>query len=228
MTQLTESFFKHIAQTSPEPIGITVERAEGVYLHGPNGERWIDFISGICVSNIGHGAKEVLEAITAKSIDVLLEEEVLSPLQLKDMHFKGNDVITQFGAHGHKQYIPSDIRLLDRTMVAFSLQTTSEALAKFAIALHQRKGLKRSTYKEMFKIHSKRSDGTQWGLGVRIEETDAGLSYGHSGSTGRGFIGNLVFYDDSGLGYAVLTNSQMGGWLSLPLLNEFLITGKLE
>lgn len=172
--------------------------------------------------------KEVLESITSKSIDNILQEEVLGPLELTNMYFKGNETIAEYGAHGHKRYIPSEIFMAQRTMVAYTLQTTSESLAKFAIALHQRKGLKRETYNEFFRVHSKRSDGTKWGLGVRIEETSSGISFGHSGSTGRGFIGNLVFYDEHGTGFVILTNSQMGGWLSLPLLNEYLILGNDE
>ena len=60
-------FYKHIAQTSPESIGLEIERAEGIYFYGPNGKKWIDFISGICVMNVGHGATEVLEAIDKQS-----------------------------------------------------------------------------------------------------------------------------------------------------------------
>ncbi|MEL6675830.1 MAG: hypothetical protein AAFR61_26720 [Bacteroidota bacterium] len=50
-----------------------------------------------------------------------------------------------------------------------------------------------------------------------------GLSYGHSGSTGRGFISNLVYYPELEAGYVILTNSQMGSWLSLPLLEAWLV-----
>ena len=52
-----------MAQTSPSPIGIEVVRADGIYLYGPKGQRWIDFISGICVSNLGHGLPEIKAAI---------------------------------------------------------------------------------------------------------------------------------------------------------------------
>ncbi|WP_348719187.1 aspartate aminotransferase family protein [uncultured Algoriphagus sp.] len=40
-----------------------VEKAEGVYLYGPNQEKYIDLISGIGVSNVGHRHPKVLEAI---------------------------------------------------------------------------------------------------------------------------------------------------------------------
>ena len=56
-------FYQHIAQTSPESIGLEINRAEGIYFYGPNGQKWVDFISGICVMNVGHGAPEVMQAI---------------------------------------------------------------------------------------------------------------------------------------------------------------------
>lgn len=40
-----------------------IERAEGIYLYGPNGERYIDFVSGIGVNNLGHGNPSILQAI---------------------------------------------------------------------------------------------------------------------------------------------------------------------
>jgi acetylornithine/succinyldiaminopimelate/putrescine aminotransferase len=42
---------------------IEVEKAEGIYLFGPNGEKYIDLISGIGVSNVGHRHPAVLAAI---------------------------------------------------------------------------------------------------------------------------------------------------------------------
>jgi CubicO group peptidase (beta-lactamase class C family) len=193
-----------------------------------NGKFKLNFTPGTQYGYSGQAyeyLKEVIESISSKSIDVVLQEEVLEPLQINDMYFKGHEAIVKYGANGHKKYIPSDILLAEKTMVAYTLQTTSEALAKFAIALLERKGLKKETYDEMFKVHSERADGMKWGLGVAIEKTLLGISYGHNGSTNRGFISNLVFYEDSGSGFTVLTNSQMGGWLSLPLLNEYLILG---
>ncbi|MEM7367052.1 MAG: aspartate aminotransferase family protein [Bacteroidota bacterium] len=64
---MEQQFFRHIAQTSDESIGIPVERAEGIYLYGPDGRRWIDLISGICVSNLGHGDPDILQAIHAQA-----------------------------------------------------------------------------------------------------------------------------------------------------------------
>ncbi|MBK5277459.1 MAG: aspartate aminotransferase family protein [Bacteroidia bacterium] len=58
-----EIFYNHLAQTNPFPFQISIERAEGVYLFSPEGKRYIDMISGIGVSNIGHRHPKVIDAI---------------------------------------------------------------------------------------------------------------------------------------------------------------------
>ena len=56
-------FLAHLAQTTDFPLAIEVVKAEGVYLYGPNGERYLDLISGIGVSNVGHRHPKVTTAI---------------------------------------------------------------------------------------------------------------------------------------------------------------------
>nr|WP_234734005.1 aspartate aminotransferase family protein [Tellurirhabdus bombi] len=56
-------FFQHVAQTSDFPLALEIEKAEGIYLHGSNGQRYIDLISGIGVSNVGHRHPNVVAAI---------------------------------------------------------------------------------------------------------------------------------------------------------------------
>ncbi|TNF39507.1 MAG: aspartate aminotransferase family protein [Cytophagales bacterium] len=56
-------FLSHLAQTTDFPLMIEVEKAEGIYLFGPNGEKYIDLISGIGVSNVGHRHPKVIQAI---------------------------------------------------------------------------------------------------------------------------------------------------------------------
>lgn len=60
---MLDQFSEHLAQTSPYPIGIEVDRAEGCYLWDKNGKRYLDLISGIAVNNIGHRHPHVVEAI---------------------------------------------------------------------------------------------------------------------------------------------------------------------
>ena len=56
-------FLNNIAQTSPSPFLISVERAEGIYLYSPDGKRYADLISGIGVSVVGHRHPKVVQAI---------------------------------------------------------------------------------------------------------------------------------------------------------------------
>ncbi|HLZ17471.1 MAG TPA: aspartate aminotransferase family protein [Cyclobacteriaceae bacterium] len=58
-----EIFLNHLAQTSPFPFLIEIERADGVTLYSPEGEKFIDMISGIGVSNLGHRHPKVVQAI---------------------------------------------------------------------------------------------------------------------------------------------------------------------
>lgn len=55
-------FLQNLAQTSSTPLMIEIERAEGSYLYAPNGKKYLDLISGISVSNVGHRHPKVVQA----------------------------------------------------------------------------------------------------------------------------------------------------------------------
>lgn len=63
MLSKRQLFLNHVAQTSDSPLMLEVERAEGVYLLGPNGEKHFDLISGVSVSNVGHSHPKVVDAV---------------------------------------------------------------------------------------------------------------------------------------------------------------------
>jgi acetylornithine/N-succinyldiaminopimelate aminotransferase len=56
-------FLDHVAQTSETPLALEIVKAEGVYLYDAGGKKYIDLISGISVSNVGHRHPKVIEAI---------------------------------------------------------------------------------------------------------------------------------------------------------------------
>jgi acetylornithine/N-succinyldiaminopimelate aminotransferase len=65
-----ELFLRHVAQTSDSPmsgIDINIESAKGCVLTDASGKKYIDLISGISVSGIGHCHPEVVEAISLQS-----------------------------------------------------------------------------------------------------------------------------------------------------------------
>lgn len=56
-------FLSALAQTTDFPLLLEIDRAEGIWLYGANGEKYIDLIAGIGVSNVGHRHPKVLAAI---------------------------------------------------------------------------------------------------------------------------------------------------------------------
>lgn len=63
MLSQRQLFLHHLAQTSTEPLLLEIESAEGVYLFDKEGKKYIDLISGIGVSNVGHCHPNVTKAI---------------------------------------------------------------------------------------------------------------------------------------------------------------------
>ena len=60
---LRRRFLAHIGQTSPSPMMIAVDRAEGVFFYTPEGKPYYDLVSGVSVSNVGHANRAVIEAV---------------------------------------------------------------------------------------------------------------------------------------------------------------------
>ena len=56
-------FLNHLAQTNETPLALEIEKAEGIYLYDVSGKRYLDLISGISVSTIGHRHPKVIAAI---------------------------------------------------------------------------------------------------------------------------------------------------------------------
>ena len=54
MSNFKQLFYAHCGQTSPFPLALEIEKAEGIYLYDSSGKRYMDLISGISVSNLGH------------------------------------------------------------------------------------------------------------------------------------------------------------------------------
>lgn len=76
-------FQRLIAQTSPAPVGLEVSTAEGIFLIDQDGKKYVDLISGIGVSIVGHRHPYVITAIKAQ-LDKYMHtmvwgEHILSP-----------------------------------------------------------------------------------------------------------------------------------------------------
>ncbi len=56
-------FLRHVAQTSDSSLTFEIESARGIYFYDPSGKAYIDLVSGVSVSALGHGHPDVVEAV---------------------------------------------------------------------------------------------------------------------------------------------------------------------
>jgi acetylornithine/succinyldiaminopimelate/putrescine aminotransferase len=86
MTTLRQLFFQHVGQTSQSPLALNIERAEGIFLFDTEGNKYIDMISGISVSNLGHGNHQIKQAIKEqvdKHMHLLVYGEMIQAPQVE-------------------------------------------------------------------------------------------------------------------------------------------------
>lgn len=112
---LRQLFLQNVAQTSDFPLMLEIERAQGVYLYGTKGEKYIDLISGIGVSGLGHCHPAVVNAVKqqaekymhlmvygeyVQSPQVLLAEKLTShlPKSLNSVYFVNSGAEATEGA----------------------------------------------------------------------------------------------------------------------------------
>jgi len=63
MYSYRQLFLNHVAQTSPAPLALEFIKGRGVWLTDIRKKRYIDFISGIGVSSVGHAHPAVVNAV---------------------------------------------------------------------------------------------------------------------------------------------------------------------
>jgi acetylornithine/succinyldiaminopimelate/putrescine aminotransferase len=63
MISQRQLFLEHVGQTSDFPLQLEIERAQGIYMFDRNNKSYIDLISGVSVSNLGHVHPEVVKAV---------------------------------------------------------------------------------------------------------------------------------------------------------------------
>jgi acetylornithine/succinyldiaminopimelate/putrescine aminotransferase len=67
MSTLRDKFLGYLCQTSAHPLGLVVERAQGSTIYSADGRAYLDFVSGIAVTNVGFAHPKVVEAVKAQA-----------------------------------------------------------------------------------------------------------------------------------------------------------------
>jgi acetylornithine/N-succinyldiaminopimelate aminotransferase len=63
MVSNRQLFLRHVAQTSESSLQFEIERAEGIFFFDTSGKAYIDLVSGVSVSALGHGHPAVVKAL---------------------------------------------------------------------------------------------------------------------------------------------------------------------
>ncbi len=79
-------YFSNLANTVENPMGIEITHAEGMYLYGPKGEKYLDLLGGISVANLGHQNAVIKQAVkdqVDKHMHVMVYGEFIQAPQVK-------------------------------------------------------------------------------------------------------------------------------------------------
>lgn len=195
----------------------------------------LKFTPGEKYSYSGEGfeyLKLVIQKITGKKVEQVLQEEVIQPMGLYHTFFSRNDSLRQVVASGHFSMLPNYDELPETPGMAYSMHTEAKTFTRFMLYLLEQKGLSAETYNTMFSKQSefnydpgdeKPKYPSYMGMSLEIGETPWGKSFGHSGNNGD-FKCIFRVYKDLKTGYALFTNSDTSDML-LDAIGTFLVEG---
>lgn len=157
-----------------------------------------------------------------KDLNALFQKEVTKPLKMTHSTFVWDAYLEKYKAFGHDEHNnptqnnPSYGGWSGKTFNAYStLHSEAKEYAQFLIALLQRKGLKSSTFDEMFKEHTHFKDDnplkqeigqTGWGLGMAQKPTAYGKMHMHTGNN-HDFQSYMMVLPEKEFGIVFFTNS---------------------
>ncbi|UFK98357.1 aspartate aminotransferase family protein [Kaistella faecalis] len=86
---MKSDFFKYQAQTTQFAAGFEVEKAEGSYIYGKDGRKYLDFVAGVSANTLGHSHPKIVEAIKTqaeKYLHVMVYGEYAQEMPVKLCH----------------------------------------------------------------------------------------------------------------------------------------------
>lgn len=203
----------------------------------PDNKLDLKFTPGTKYNYSGEGfeyLKMVVEKITGKKVEQVLQEEVIQPMGLYHTFFSANDSLKRMKAEGHFNKFPSSKGIPDQPGMAYSMHTEAKIFTNFMLYLLEQKGLSEATYKTMLSKHSeyplhpgeeKPAFPAYMGMALEVRETPFGISFGHGGNNGD-FKCRFEVYKDLKMGYVIFTNSNTSDILLYEALYRFLIEGE--
>jgi len=201
-----------------------------------DGKLNLRFTPGTAYNYSGEGfeyLKMVIEKITGKKVEQVLQEEVIEPVTLYHTFFSRNDSLQRMVAYGHIDGLPSNNDLPESPGMAYSMHTEAKIFTRFMLYMLEQKGLSAATYDSILQKHSDFNYGPEdekpkypayMGISLEIRETPFGKSFGHGGNNGD-FKCKFEMYKDLKMGYVIFTNSSTSDAL-LEAMRKFLVEGQ--
>ena len=183
----------------------------GKELHFPPG-------TGYSYSNTNYWLLGMIaERITSKSLQQLMEEMIFIPLQMNRSYLDARDdgQVARGYADLYNNRVLMDVSLWDRAegdgRADGGLISNAEDLYKFMRGLFEGRLISSGTLEDMKKIQWSSCDSPycEYGLGLEIWRTDAGIAYGHNGGL-IGIEANVLYFENSG-GISVLYKNNGNG-----------------
>ncbi|NPA67949.1 MAG: aspartate aminotransferase family protein [Chlorobi bacterium] len=129
-------FFRHVGQTSQAPMALEIEKAEGIYLYDVNGKKYIDLVSGVSVSNVGHRHPKVVKAIKEqldKYMHLMVYGEYIQSPQVKFAKLLTDNLPESLDA---VYYVNSGSEAVEGAMKTAKRYTGRHEIAAFKNAYH--------------------------------------------------------------------------------------------
>ncbi|WP_143306458.1 serine hydrolase domain-containing protein [Chitinophaga vietnamensis] len=207
-------------------------------LHIKKGMLYLKFKPGKTFSYSGEAYQYLVDVIahllhtSVTDLGDIVYREVCAPLGMKHAYFSWNDYVRQHRATGYRLEhdsinTPGELKKFEAFSAAGGLRTSALDYANFIIALLEKRGLKKSSFREMLKPGVYLTDtamikdtGEAWGLGLAIKHTPYGVRYMHSGNNGD-YTAYFVIYNEKRSGFVFLVNNSEAGELFDTLLPLF-------
>ncbi|CAN5436978.1 hypothetical protein BH09CHL1_BH09CHL1_10750 [soil metagenome] len=166
-------------------------------------------------------AGRILEVITGKTYEQVMDDEVFGPIKLSPATFFPEEALLHSAAAGHTteptgNSVARPYPIARCSNAAGAIITSTENLLKFA-QFHIGDGtidgeqvLSPESLAAMQTVTATVHEGSYWGLGWAIGEVGGVKTISHGGST-NGHQAQLVVVPEKGYAIAALTNSSRGG-----------------
>lgn len=129
-------FLKYVGQTSNDPLLLEVEHAEGIWLYSPDGKRYLDLVSGVSVSNVGHSnhlVKEAAKMQIDKYMHLMVYGEMVQSPQVKYAELLIRNLGGNFGS---VYFVNSGSEAIEGAMKLAKRYTGRSKIVSFIKAYH--------------------------------------------------------------------------------------------